>query len=58
MAAPSGALLPGRALPLLAARVPAITASLVPGVLGENLSGIGLTEATVCIGAAAPAACR
>jgi MOSC domain-containing protein YiiM len=35
---------------LLAARVPAIAARLVPGVLGENLSGVGLTEATVCIG--------
>ena len=41
---------PAEHYPLLAARVPAITASLVPGVLGENLSGIGLTEATVCIG--------
>lgn len=34
----------------LAARVPALAAQLVPGVLGENLSGVGLLEATVCIG--------
>ena len=34
----------------LAARVPVLAAQLVPGVLGENLSGVGLLEATVCIG--------
>lgn len=34
----------------LAERVPALAPMLVPGVLGENLSGFGLTEAEVCIG--------
>ncbi len=34
----------------LAERVPDVAALLVPGVLGENLSGHGLTEAAVCIG--------
>jgi len=34
----------------LAARVPALAGVLIPGVLGENLSGHGLTEDTVCIG--------
>lgn len=34
----------------LAERVPALAPKLVPGVLGENLSGLGLTEAVVCIG--------
>lgn len=34
----------------LAARVPALAAALVPGVLGENLSARGLTEDAVCLG--------
>ena len=34
----------------LAARVPALAGVLIPGVLGENLSGRGLTEDSVCIG--------
>ena len=34
----------------LAARVPALAGVLIPGVLGENLSGRGLLEDTVCIG--------
>lgn len=35
---------------LLAEARPGLTAMLHPGVLGENLSGPGLTEAEVCIG--------
>ena len=35
---------------VLAARVPALAGVLIPGVLGENLSGRGLTEDAVCIG--------
>lgn len=35
---------------LVAAAGPALVDILKPGVLGENLSGSGLTEATVCIG--------
>jgi MOSC domain-containing protein YiiM len=34
----------------LAERVPALAGLLLPGVLGENLSGFGLSEETVCIG--------
>ena len=34
----------------LTTRVPALADALRPGVLGENLSALGLTEDTVCIG--------
>lgn len=34
----------------LAGRVPGVAALLAPGVLGENLSGRGLDETSVCIG--------
>jgi MOSC domain-containing protein YiiM len=44
---------------LVAAAGPELVAILKPGVLGENLSGTGLTEANVCIGDVfAVGACR
>ncbi|MDO5701714.1 MAG: MOSC domain-containing protein, partial [Bowdeniella nasicola] len=42
--------LPAETYPLLAIRRPDLAVDFVPGSLGENLSGHGLTEDNVCLG--------